>query len=154
MSTTRMRARLDTADPEQRAHAALELLLEESGCDEGVLFRYEEGALKLRARIGAGEVPAGMLLFAEQYMAEQQRMEEVTLVTDGNPEARSEWTTGKDGHVYRPVVLCHESEDSIIMTGLAVLRTKAGARFRHPASTAAHLSRVVWRTEHFPPTQS
>ncbi|HVW30857.1 MAG TPA: protein kinase [Polyangiaceae bacterium] len=152
MSTTRMRARLDTTDPERRARAALELLLEESGADEGVLFRLEDGRLELRARVGAGEVSAGLLLLAEQYMAEQQRADEVTLVTVGDSETRSEWAVDGD-HVYRPVVLCHESDDSIVMTGLALLRSSAGARFRHPASTASHLSRIVWQTEQFQLTQ-
>jgi hypothetical protein len=150
MSTTRMRARLESQDPEQRARAALELLMEESGAEEGALFRYEGGELRLRARVGDGEVPSSMLLLAEQYMAEQQRADEVTLVTDGGSETRSEWAN--DGQVYRPIILCHESEDSIVMTGLALLCSQAGAHFRHPASTAAHLSRVVWHTEQFSPT--
>jgi hypothetical protein len=40
------------------------------------------------------------------------------------------------------------------MTGLALLSSKAGVLFRHPAATAAHLSRVVWQTDVFAPTES
>jgi hypothetical protein len=153
MSTTRVRERLAAMDPEDRARTALELLLEESGADEGVLFRFQGDKLELRARIGSGEVSTDILLAAERYMVEQQRADQLTLVTVGASEMRSEWSVD-NGDVYRPVVLCHESDESMTMTGLALLRFKPDARFRHAASSASHLSRLVWQTKAFSGTQS
>jgi hypothetical protein len=86
-------------------------------------------------------------------MVEQQRADQLTLVTVGASEMRSEWSVD-NGDVYRPVVLCHESDESMTMTGLALLRFKPDARFRHAASSASHLSRLVWQTKAFSGTQS
>jgi len=152
MSTTRVRERLAAMDPEARARTALQLLVEESGAAEGVLFRLEGDKLVLHARVGSGEVSTDVLRAAEQYMAEQRRTDELTLATASN-ETPAEWTVG-NGDVYRPAVLCHESNDSIMMTGLALLRFKPDAQFRHPASTASNLSRLVWQTKFFSRTQS
>jgi hypothetical protein len=143
-TTTRIAERLGQAqDPRGRAQRALELLLENSGAAEGFLLGLQGDELVLKARIGQAELSESMLASARRYLAEQCRSDEITLVTEPTEtEVKSQWTV--DGsHVYRPVVLSHEVDDALAITGLALLRTELGGYFRHPATTATQLSRLA-----------
>ncbi|HEX4341043.1 MAG TPA: serine/threonine-protein kinase [Polyangiaceae bacterium] len=147
-SITRIQTRLDvTTEPRQRAQAALELLLEDSGAAEGFLLAVCNGELVMRARIGDSELLPSMLTLAKKYLADQCRPDELTLITELEYEARSEWTAD-DHFVYRPVLLSHAAGATLTVTGLALLRANLGGHFLHPAATAEHLSRVVWPEEH------
>ena len=146
-SISRIATHLDLAsDPRERAQAALELLLEDSGAAEGFLLGLCNGELVLRARIGTAELSASMLALAKKYLADQCRVDELTLVTELEQESRSEWTVD-ERFVYRPVLLSHEVEAALAVTGLALLRAPLGGYFRHPAATAVQLSRLVWPEE-------
>jgi hypothetical protein len=146
-SVSRIATRLDiSTDPRQRAQAALELLLEDSGAAEGFLLGVCSGELVLKARIGGAELSPSMLALAKRYLADQCRPDELTLITELEHEPRSEWTVD-DRFVYRPVLLSHEVGAALAISGLALLRANLGGYFRHPAATAVHLSRLVWPDE-------
>jgi hypothetical protein len=140
---TRMSVRLDQAQtPRERSRRVLELLLENSGAAEGFLLGIQGEELVLKARIGETELSESMLEAARKYLADQCKSDEFTLVTNpSESEVKSQWTV--DGsHIYRPVVLSHELDNTLAITGLALLRTELGGYFRHPATTAAQLSRL------------
>jgi hypothetical protein len=143
-TSTRMAERLDQAeDPRERAQRVLELLLENSGAAEGFLLGIQGDELVLKARIGQTELSESMLASARKYLAEQCRSDELTLVADAAAtEVKSQWTVN-GSHVYRPVILSHEVDDTLAITGLALLRTELGGYFRHPATTATQLSRLA-----------
>jgi hypothetical protein len=143
-TTTRIAERLDRAqDPRERAQRVLELLLENSGAAEGFLLGIQGNELVLKARIGQTELAESMLASARKYLAEQCRDDEITLVADqAATEVKSQWTVN-GSHIYRPVILSHEVDDTLAITGLALLRTELGGFFRHPATTATQLSRLA-----------
>jgi hypothetical protein len=143
-TTTRIAERLDRAqDPRERAQRVLELLLENSGAAEGFLLGIQGNELVLKARIGQTELAESMLASARKYLAEQCRDDEITLVADqAATDVKSQWTVN-GSHIYRPVILSHEVDDTLAITGLALLRTELGGFFRHPATTATQLSRLA-----------
>jgi hypothetical protein len=142
-SFTRVASRIRTAtDGAERARRILEVLLESSGTTEGFLLGVVSGEVVVTAQIGDGPLPDGLVASAKRYLASQCRTDEHTLVTvQGDSEVKSQWTV-QGSHVYRPVLLSHQDQDALAITGVALLRTELSSLFRHPATVAAHLSRL------------
>jgi hypothetical protein len=143
-SVSRIRARLnETSSPGERAEATLALLLENSGASEGFLVGMSDGQLVVKARIGVSALSDETIAAAKTHLLDQCRSEDLTIVTaDVVSEVVSQWTVDTS-HTYQPVVLSHEVDGALAITGLAVLLADRGDTFRHPASTAAHLSSLT-----------
>lgn len=126
-----------------RATRMLEVLLESSGADEGFLFTMEAGGPVLIATTAEQDLPPRVAESAMQYLAAECQPDEATVLTDHTSAMKSEWTAD-GGHLYRPVLLTHFANDTTVVTGLAVLATRAGTPYRHPAAAAQSLSRVLF----------
>ncbi|HVW29577.1 MAG TPA: serine/threonine-protein kinase [Polyangiaceae bacterium] len=146
-TAARVASRLKSSrDQEGRARAALSLLLEDSGAEEGALFGVENGSLVRWATVGESEMSDSVIATAEKYIAYQMRTQDLTLEAEEEGGSGAEWALDEE-HVYRPVLLCHEANAALAITAIAVLRTRANADFRHPALTASNLSMVLSHVE-------
>ena len=80
---------------------------------------------------------------ARAFLEAECAEDEITIVTDqehGDIAIKSEWTT--DGQtVYRPVLLSHGGNGTIVVTGLALLLIEPGKPYRNPSALASKLSK-------------
>jgi hypothetical protein len=125
----------------QRARCGLEYLGRQSGAIGGVLYTNSEGGLVRSASFGELESSAELDQRANDYFLRELEEDEGTAVFSGPPPATSEPTLHGDRH-YVPVLLTHQSERGLALTGVALLLS-SGSAFTYPSRVAAELSRCV-----------
>jgi hypothetical protein len=126
----------------QRAQLALTVLLHKSGASAGFLFTVSPDGPECSARIGDLVLAHDLLPRVQNYLNEQLEGAEITR-TDSVAEAGvSEWTMAS-GQRFRPVLLSHNLEGSLSISGLAVLAVPSEGRFNYPAQLAPAISRVL-----------
>lgn len=128
------------AGPSERADTALRLLLSQSGSQSGALYLLGEHGPALVASVGpepAAELAASVrqLIDAELQVSERETAS-VELDTTGIERSAN---TG----AHQLVLLCHQTSDAIVISGVAALAISPSLQFNHLGSLAARLSRLL-----------
>jgi hypothetical protein len=130
-------------DAEHRAMAALSLLAEHSGANEGFLYQIREDVPHWAASLGARTTPSEALhAMVREYVAAETQGRDATTGAATETEVRTDWTAFGEAF-YRPVLLSHYVDTGYAITGIAVFAVGPGQRFVYPSEVAAQLSRLA-----------
>jgi hypothetical protein len=127
---------------DEKLARALALLLQRSGASKGVLLTADDGQLVEAARVGIEEVPPEALARAQALWDEQCRLANATAMGTAPPHADSVLQETENAS-FQTVLLSHEVDGGLALTGVVLAATAPGETFRHPARMAVAVSRVV-----------
>jgi hypothetical protein len=143
-ATTRMVAALEVcATPSQRARLALSMLLQQSAAGSGHLFILGQSGLECSATIGEPGPSDTLLSRIDQYVDSQIAGADITSTPSQCEESEAEEWKTEDGRRYRLVLLSHNVERNLTVTGVAVLAVTNPRAFTYPAQIASAISRVL-----------
>jgi hypothetical protein len=132
--------------PAERAERMLELLVKQSGVQEGYLYGVSGHSPTIAARRAHSELPPKIDSLAREYLFAEINEQDVTKSGDDlqtSSEGSVDWI-GERGERYRPVLLCHPAGDSFAIVGLALLVIEPSSVFVYPAQLAVELSRFAF----------
>jgi hypothetical protein len=128
-------------DEEQRARLALTILARQSSAQHGCLFTLSKQGLNCAAQVGNISRPAELLPSVASYLAAQSARAEITVTHTGEDESQLITWTDAAGRACRPILLCHNDNGELVITGVAVLAIPDTDQFVIPAEAAAAISR-------------
>ena len=132
--------------PAERAARILELLVQQSGVQEGFLYGVTGQTPTIAARRAQGELSPKIDALAREYLFAEINEQDVTKSGDDlhtSSDGGGDWV-GERGERYRPVLLCHPTGDSFAIVGLALLVIEPDSVFVYPAQLAVELSRFAF----------
>jgi hypothetical protein len=131
--------------PKERAQRMLDLLVQQSGVREGFLYGIAGHAPVIAARVGRDEPPVSIDAAAREYLFLEITEQDVTKSGEEllSSDPTAEWI-GERGERYRPIPLCHPTDDGFAVVGLALLVIEPGTSFVYPAQLASELSRFAF----------
>jgi hypothetical protein len=130
------------SDAEARANLALQMLAEQSGATDGILYRVTADGPVWVATVGELEPTEALHAMAREYIAGETHGHDTSTGSDLDTELRTEWTAFGEAS-FRPVLLSHYVDSGYAITGLAVLAVALNQPFVYPGETATHLSRMA-----------
>ncbi|HKP61355.1 MAG TPA: serine/threonine-protein kinase [Polyangiales bacterium] len=127
-------------DSEQRARAALILLVSQSGAQGGFMFGVTPAGLECTAQVGGLALSEALVSRSREYFASQVDGE-MTTSTENEVDRRAsaDWLD-ETGRRYRPVLLSHQQAGRVAITGLAVIAVAESGSFSYPAQIASEIS--------------
>ncbi len=127
-------------NPPERARTALSLLLAEAEVSAGLLFTLGVDQAECVATAGEASASPGLLSRVTEYLLSQTQ-DAPTTSSDVRSSAPREWRD-EEGRRLQPVLLCHETTGSWVITGAAVLIVRDGAETVSTALVASVISRA------------
>ncbi|HKU39163.1 MAG TPA: hypothetical protein VJR89_13475, partial [Polyangiales bacterium] len=143
-SGTRLKDRMTgLTDRSQRARAALTLLSEQSGAQDGFLYHVSADGPVLVAAVGQHDKPPESLdVMVRDYIAGESGESGSTTGETAETTHRTDWTVLGDAF-YRPVLLSHYMDEGFAITGIAVFAVSPGQQFAYPRDAAIQLSQLA-----------
>jgi hypothetical protein len=135
-------------DPAERARRSLEMLARHSGASGGLLYTRRADGLVRASQVGRVEASPSLEEWVKQYFQSEGVAADATrsIALAPNHAGFDAVWHGAGGERYIPVLLSHDSDRKLALTGLAVLAIEAHCRFVYPSRLAAELSRFAART--------
>ena len=127
-----------------RFQRGLELMVADSGAVSGFMYGFSGSTPRCCAVHGIATIDPTLEALAATYLDSQLQDEHETRATS-DPDAATvfapQWQ-GPDATCYVPVLLLHQVEGRLGVSGVAVLKITTTSRFSYPATLAAELSRL------------
>jgi hypothetical protein len=129
----------------ERAQRGLEMLVRLSGSVGGALYGMKDTERLCWAHTGKLTPNAKIDALAHDYLKSEMNDENETRIVDDVQSVVTSFTRewhGPGTDRYVPVLLSHQVDSGLAITGVAVLMVDATCRFTYPAALATELSRL------------
>jgi tetratricopeptide (TPR) repeat protein len=133
--------------PDERAHRALELLLQHSGASDGLLFTVQKTGPVLAAQIGASRRPASIDAYVVDFLSAELEEASAVTVTEidiSNRPTEQRGLHGDDGKWYVPHLLSHRSDAGYFVTAVLILCEEPQKKLDIPFGLLQVLSQSLW----------
>ncbi|HEX3596275.1 MAG TPA: AAA family ATPase [Polyangiaceae bacterium] len=128
----------------ERAQRGLDMLVRSSGAAGGALYVLRSSGIERCACSGRLEPDPKMDELVNDYMEREMHEDDETRILDDVTAITSftrEWKGAGTGR-YVPVLLSHQLEEGLAISGVAVLMVDGDCRLTYPAAIASELSRL------------
>jgi hypothetical protein len=123
---------------QERFRAALDCLVQSTAARAGFLYASVGGRPSLRMQTSARALAPSVETLALQYL--EQQLDEATVIGEPTQGPFAAWDATGNHEELRPVLLSHQDDDNVVITGLAVLEFEPGHAQLPAAEIVARLS--------------